>query len=103
MDKQEMLQYGAVLLVIFDQPSNIWYEAKIFCVDEGRLIGRWLEGPRKGGIFDYQLQSRIFKQLPTEREILIDIITSMGNLSEGMLADAILSAGFTNNKDNGGN
>lgn len=40
-----------------------------------------------------------FRPIKTEREILIDIITSTGNLSEGELADAIISAGFTNNKE----
>lgn len=39
-----------------------------------------------------------FKPTPTERELLIDIILSTGNLSGGMLADAILTAGFTNTK-----
>lgn len=35
-----------------------------------------------------------FRPLKTERERLIDIIASAGNLSDGMLADAILAAGF---------
>ena len=39
-------------------------------------------------------ESHCLKPTKTERELLIDIIASAGNLSDGMLADAILAAGF---------
>jgi hypothetical protein len=37
-----------------------------------------------------------FRPIKTERGLLIDIILSVGNMSEGVLADTILAAGFTN-------
>lgn len=35
-----------------------------------------------------------FRPIKSERELLIDVIASAGGLSDGMLADAILAAGF---------
>ena len=34
------------------------------------------------------------RPIKTDRELLIDIILGAGNMSEGVLADAILQAGF---------
>ena len=55
-----------------------------------------LDGNRSSNL--YELNKFDFRPIQTERELLIDIIISTGNLSEGELADVILAAGFTNNK-----
>ena len=36
-----------------------------------------------------------FRPIKTERELLIDVIASAGNLSDGILADAIIAAGWS--------
>ena len=75
-------------------------------------VGEWCEttvgykyfyiGVDSRGIHIFEFEDEIlrfdnlegFRPIKTERDLLIDIILGVGNMSEGVLADAILSAGF---------
>jgi len=48
--------------------------------------------PNGGGF--YQGHEFNYRPIKSERELLIEIIVAQGNLSEGVLADGILNAGF---------
>lgn len=68
--------------------DGVWRKVEVVAHTKKGLVVEW-------GDEEYLIsRKRKFRPLKTERERLIDIIVSAGNLSDGMLADAILAAGF---------
>tara|TARA_R110002110_G_scaffold415850_1_gene658007 strand:+ start:28089 stop:28529 length:441 start_codon:yes stop_codon:yes gene_type:complete len=115
MNKKWEKQYSGFLLSyyvddncfeIIERPLNAPYMPKVdgwFTAangDEYMLIGK-----TSYGHFVVESRETVVIRFPslegatpikTERELLIDIMLGVGNMSEGVLADTILAAGFTN-------
>jgi len=72
----------------FDHPNFGWTS----CEPIGRFRGKMVCAPNGGGF--YQGHEFNYRPIKSERELLIEIIVAQGNLSEGVLADGILNAGF---------
>lgn len=101
MDKKISLQVGGSYEFYFKNDHwPKWDKGVVTYLSKDHMIILFEDGEENHYSPDTFYRKGEFRYIKSEREILIDIITSMGNLSEGMLADAILAAGFTNNKDN---
>ena len=82
----------------FDSPKNSsnWSVIEIMYIDESLVVGRIIETKVLAGMHSagFELNLYSFRPIKTDRDLIIDIILGAGNMSEGVLADAILQAGF---------
>ncbi|MEH5098728.1 hypothetical protein PO486_12640 [Atlantibacter hermannii] len=53
---------------LFDSGSSEWYRAKIIGHDEGRVVGRWVEGPKAYEILEYSSPHGAFRPILSESE-----------------------------------
>jgi hypothetical protein len=54
-------------LALYSTANNTWHEARIVGRDSDMVIGRWLEGPKQGLLFEFVLQSS-FKPIISQKQ-----------------------------------
>lgn len=59
---------GCECEALFDSGSSEWYRAKIIGHDEGRVVGRWIEGPKAYEILDYSSPHGSFRPIRSESD-----------------------------------
>lgn len=64
----EELLMGTVCEAIWDTNKNEWYNARIVGKDGQMIIGRWLEGPSYGSLFEYH-NKKAFRPIKTPEHI----------------------------------
>lgn len=94
---------GAVCDALYNTYKPTWHTARIIGKDGGAVIGRWLEGPNDGSLFEYTNQ-KAFRPIRTpeqiQRDELMDVmckseITGAVPFSDLLsFTDAIIAAGY---------
>ncbi|WP_313046733.1 hypothetical protein [Atlantibacter hermannii] len=89
---------GCECEALFYSGRGEWYRAKIIGHDEGRVVGRWIEGPKAYEILDYVSPHGAFRPIRSEADqkrkesigIIADICRS--SASNGHSAELIYDA-----------
>ena len=59
---------GCECEALFDSGSSQWCRAKIIGHDDGRVVGRWIEGPKAYEILDYSSPHGAFRPIRSEAD-----------------------------------